>query len=64
MQGGKVSGPGREDLKAMLSVTVGLRDHVKALLRAKSAQLGAVRAIMAENKNATISRNRPRRRAR
>jgi hypothetical protein len=33
-QGGKHSGPGREDLKAMLRVAEGLRDHVKALLRA------------------------------
>jgi predicted DNA-binding protein len=33
-QGGKPAGPGREDLKAMLSVAEGLRDHVKALLRA------------------------------
>jgi predicted DNA binding CopG/RHH family protein len=33
-QGGKPSGPGREDLKAMLRVAEGLRDHVKALLTA------------------------------
>ena len=33
-QGGKYSGPGREDLKAMLRVAEGLRDHVKALLKA------------------------------
>ena len=33
-QGGKASGPGREDLRAMLRVAEGLRDHVKALLRA------------------------------
>ena len=33
-QGGKPTGPGREDLKAMLRVAEGLRDHVKALLRA------------------------------
>jgi hypothetical protein len=32
-QGGKPVGPGREDLKAMLRVAEGLRDHVKALLR-------------------------------
>ena len=32
-QGGKLSGPGREDLRAMLKVAEGLRDHVKALLR-------------------------------
>jgi len=33
-QGSKLAGPGREDLKAMLRVAEGLRDHVKALLRA------------------------------
>jgi predicted DNA binding CopG/RHH family protein len=33
-QGAKPAGPGREDLKAMLRVAEGLRDHVKALLRA------------------------------
>jgi predicted DNA binding CopG/RHH family protein len=33
-QGGKPAGPGREDLKAMLRVAEGLRDHVKALLSA------------------------------
>jgi hypothetical protein len=32
-QGVKPAGPGREDLKAMLRVAEGLRDHVKALLR-------------------------------
>jgi predicted DNA-binding protein len=32
--GGKPPGPGREDLKSMLRVAEGLRDHVKALLRA------------------------------
>jgi len=32
-QSGKPTGPGREDLKAMLSVAEGLRDHVKALIR-------------------------------
>jgi hypothetical protein len=32
-QGGKVSGPGREDLRSMLKVAEALRDHVKALLR-------------------------------
>jgi hypothetical protein len=32
-QGGKPAGPGREDLKAMLRVAEGLRDHVKALLK-------------------------------
>jgi hypothetical protein len=33
-QGGRPTGPGREDLKGMLRVAEGLRDHVKALLRA------------------------------
>jgi hypothetical protein len=33
-QGGKPVGPGREDLRAMLRVAEGLRDHVKALVRA------------------------------
>ena len=33
-QGGKPSGPGREDLRSMLRVAEALRDHVKALLRA------------------------------
>jgi hypothetical protein len=33
-QGGKPSGPGRADLQALLRVGEGLRDHVKALLRA------------------------------
>jgi hypothetical protein len=33
-QGGKPSGPEREGLRAMLRVAVGLRDHVKALLKA------------------------------
>jgi predicted DNA-binding protein len=33
-QGGKPPGPGREDLRAMLRVAEGLRDHVKVLLRA------------------------------
>ena len=33
-QGGRPPGLGREDLKAMLRVAEGLRDHVKALLRA------------------------------
>jgi hypothetical protein len=33
-QGGWPSGPGREDLQAMLRVAEALRDHVKALLRA------------------------------
>ena len=32
--GDRVSGPGREDLKAMLRVCEGLRDHVKGLLSA------------------------------
>ena len=33
-QGGKSSGLGREDLRAMLRIAEGLRDHVKALVRA------------------------------
>jgi hypothetical protein len=33
-QGGKAAGPGREDLRSMLRVAEGLRDHVKALLKA------------------------------
>jgi predicted DNA binding CopG/RHH family protein len=33
-QRGKPTGPGREDLRAMLKVAEALRDHVKALLRA------------------------------
>ena len=33
-QGGRPSGPGREDLQAMFRVAEALRDHVKALLRA------------------------------
>ena len=33
-QGGKVSGPGRDDLRGMLKIAEGLRDHVKALIRA------------------------------
>jgi hypothetical protein len=33
-QGAKPTGPGREDLKAMLRVAEGLRDHVKALIGA------------------------------
>jgi hypothetical protein len=33
-QGGKPSGPGREDLRSMLKLAEALRDHVKALLRA------------------------------
>jgi len=32
--GGKPIGPGRQDLQAMLRVAEGLRDHVKALLKA------------------------------
>jgi hypothetical protein len=36
-QGGRVSGPGREDLRAMLKVCEGLRDHVKALIKANEA---------------------------
>jgi hypothetical protein len=33
-QGGRPGGPGREDLRAMLRIAEGLRDHVKALLKA------------------------------
>lgn len=33
-QSGKLSGPGREDLRAMLKVAEALRDHMKALIRA------------------------------
>src|SRR6202140_1031237 len=36
-QGGKPSGPGREDLRSMLKVAEALRDHVKALLRANQS---------------------------
>jgi hypothetical protein len=36
-QGDRVSGPGREDLRALLRVCEGLRDHVKALLRVNLA---------------------------
>ena len=36
-QGGKLSGPEREDVLAMLRVAEGLRDHVKALLKASQA---------------------------
>jgi hypothetical protein len=32
-QGDRVSGPGREDLRALLRVCEGLRNHVKDLLR-------------------------------
>lgn len=32
-QGGRVTGPGREDLRALLKVCEGLRDHVRALLQ-------------------------------
>jgi Bacterial mobilisation protein (MobC) len=32
-QGAKPTGPGREDLRAMLRVAEALRDHVKALLK-------------------------------
>jgi hypothetical protein len=31
---GKVTGPGRDDLRGMLKVAEGLRDHVKGLIRA------------------------------
>jgi hypothetical protein len=33
-QGERVAGPGRDDLRTMLMLCQGLRDHVKALLRA------------------------------
>jgi hypothetical protein len=33
-QGGRVTGPTREDLRALIKVCEGLRDHVKALIRA------------------------------
>lgn len=36
-QGGKLTGPGREDLRAMLKIAEALRDHVKALIRANQA---------------------------
>lgn len=36
-QSGKLSGPGREDLRAMLKVAEALRDHVKALIRANQS---------------------------
>lgn len=36
-QGGKLTGPGREDLRAMLKVAEALRDHVKALIRANES---------------------------
>ena len=36
-QGGRAPGPGREHLVAMLSICEGLRDHMKALLKANAA---------------------------
>jgi hypothetical protein len=36
-QGGKLTGPGREDLRAMLRIAEALRDHVKALIRANQS---------------------------
>ena len=36
-QGGKLTGPGREDLRAMLKIAEALRDHVKALIRANES---------------------------
>jgi hypothetical protein len=36
-QGGRLTGPGREDLRAMLKVAEALRDHVKALIRANES---------------------------
>jgi len=35
-QGGRAAGPGHEDLRAMLKVCEGLRDHVKALISANT----------------------------
>ena len=35
--GGKLTGPGREDLRAMLKVAEALRDHVKTLIRANES---------------------------
>lgn len=39
-QGAKPAGPVREDLKALLRVAEGLRDHVKALLKANQISWG------------------------
>jgi hypothetical protein len=36
-QGGRLTGPGREDLRAMLRIAEALRDHVKALIRANQS---------------------------
>ena len=36
-QGGKFTGPGRDDLRAMLKIAEALRDHVKALIRANES---------------------------
>ena len=33
-QGGRSAGPGRDDLRGMLNIAEGLRDHVKGLIRA------------------------------
>ncbi|MBS0377201.1 MAG: hypothetical protein JSS29_01845 [Proteobacteria bacterium] len=33
-QGGKIAAPGRDDLRGMLKVAEGLRDHVKGLIKA------------------------------
>jgi hypothetical protein len=35
-QGGRVVGPGRDDLRSIIRVCEGLRDHVKALIRANT----------------------------
>ena len=35
--GGRSSGPGRQDLEAMLKLAVALRDHVRALLKANES---------------------------
>jgi Bacterial mobilisation protein (MobC) len=35
-QGGRVSGPSREDLRAILKVCEALRDHTKALIKANT----------------------------
>lgn len=35
--GGRLTGPGREDLRAMLKIAEALRDHVKALIRANES---------------------------
>lgn len=42
-QGAKLTGPRREDLRAMLKIAEALRDHVKALIRANQSSWGGVR---------------------